>query len=412
MQPQLTSDCETSVTREPSPISVLTPANEESGQAVRESLSEPGICTFWRGRVALYGILKSLGIGPGDSILVPGFTCFAVPAAVLFAGARPLYVDIDPNTFNISLDALQSVWDENPGANIKAIIIQHTYGLPADLNHILAWARQRGVATIEDCAHVWGSRYRNGRQGWSEVGTEADAAFYSSQWTKPVSTGLGGWAKANNPELWLRLRQFYEKECVSPSWGEVALLASQVAIRELFSSPRAYATAKSIYQWFYRRGLLVGTSTPDEFRGKMPAEYAKQMSGFQLRRLKKQLANESVQIHRRHVKKTYDAALECAGLPVFSIPEGTDPVLLRYPVRVRDKKSALAEAQRCGIELGDWYAHPIDVPKGLEAEAFGYRTSMCPEGERSSAEVVNLPMHLRVNEKTAQEAVDFLKGFA
>jgi perosamine synthetase len=412
MQPQLTNDCETSVTREPSPISVLTPANEESNQAVRESLSEPGICTFWRGRVALYGILKSLGIGPGDSILVPGFTCFAVPAAVLFAGARPLYVDIDPNTFNISLDALQSVWDENPGAKIKAIIIQHTYGLPADLNCILPWARRHGVATIEDCAHAWGSRYRNARQGWSEVGTEADAAFFSSQWTKPVSTGLGGWARANKPELLLCLRRFHEKECVLPSAREVALLASQVAIRELFSSPRAYAMARSIYQRFYRRGLLVGTSTPDEFQGKMPAEYAKQMSGFQLRHLKKQLGSESVQLHRRRLKKTYDAVLESAGLPVFSIPEGTDPVLLRYPIRVRDKKRALAEAQRRGIELGDWYAHPIDVPKGLETEAFAYRTGMCPEGERAAAEVVNMPMHVRVSEKTAKETVDFLKEFA
>ena len=111
--------------------------------------------------MALYAILKSLGIGPGDSVLVPGYTCFAVPAAVLFTGALPLYVDIEPDTFNISLESAQSAWNEYATTRIKAIIIQHTFGLPANLLPILAWARQRGIATIEDCAHCWGSRYRN-----------------------------------------------------------------------------------------------------------------------------------------------------------------------------------------------------------------------------------------------------------
>jgi perosamine synthetase len=412
MRPQLTKIRETPVAGKSSSASVLTSANEESVQAVGRNLYGPGMCTFWRGRVALYGILKSLGIAPGDSILVPGFTCFAVPATVLFAGARPLYVDIDRNTFNISLDALQSVWDENSRANIKAIVIQHTYGLPADLNHILAWARQRGIATIEDCAHAWGSRYRNERGCWSEVGTEADAAFFSSQWTKPVSTGLGGWAKANHPELELRLRRFHEKECISPSSGEIALLASQVAVRELFSSSWAHWTARSIYQFFYRRGLLIGTSTPDELRGKMPLAYAKQMSNFQKWLLKKQLADKSVEIHRRRLKEIYDQALGSVGLSEFPIPEDTDPVFLRYPVRVRNKKRALAEAQRRRIELGDWYTHPIDRPEGLKAETFAYRSGMCPEGEHAAAEVVNLPMHLRVTEKSAHEVVEFLKEIA
>ena len=362
--------------------------------------------------MALYGILKSLGVSPGDSVFVPGFTCFAVPAAVLFAGAKPLYVDIDPKTFNISLSALESVWNDSSRANIKAIVIQHTFGMPADLNLILGWAREHGIATIEDCAHAWGSLYRNERGDWSQVGTEADAAFFSSQWTKPVSTGLGGWAKANNAELGLRLRRFYETECIAPSFGEVALLASQVAVRGTLSSSSVYWTARSIYQRLYRRGILIGTSTPDELRGRMPPGYAKQMSGFQEWLLKKRLADNSVETHRRRLKKIYDAALGSAGFSVFQIPDDADPVFLRYPVRVRNKKRALVEAQRRHIELGDWYAHPIDRPEGLEAEAFAYRSGMCPEGERAAAEVVNLPMHLRVTERTAHEVVEFLKEVA
>jgi perosamine synthetase len=203
MRSVMTKDMETR------PAEMLSPAAAWGEEGSREpeaslphdqgQLSASGIYTFWRGRVALYGILKSLGIGSGDSVLVPGFTCFAVPAAVLFTGARPLYVDIDQATFNISVESVQSAWDEHATARIKAVIIQHTFGLPANLSPILAWARKHTIAAIEDCAHAWGSRYQDEQGIWKQVGTAADAAFFSSQWTKPVSTGLGGWARINNP---------------------------------------------------------------------------------------------------------------------------------------------------------------------------------------------------------------------
>src|SRR2546421_4218724 len=106
--------------------------------------SEPEVFTFWRGRVALYGIVKALNIGPGDAVLVPGYTCFAVPSAVEFAGAQALYADICPETFSISLSNIKDRLSDSPKANVKAILVQHTYGIPADLTSIVAWARRRG----------------------------------------------------------------------------------------------------------------------------------------------------------------------------------------------------------------------------------------------------------------------------
>jgi perosamine synthetase len=377
-----------------------------------DPLSGPGIYTFWRGRVALYAILKSLGVGAGDAVLVPGYTCFAVPAAVLFTGALPLYMDIDSDTFNITVESAESAWRASARDRIKAIVIQHTFGLPANLPAILGWARRKGIATIEDCAHCRGSRYVNEHGQWAEVGTSADAAFFSSQWTKPVSTGLGGWARINNPDLDERMRRFYAAECVAPSAPEVVMLAGQVVARSFFSSSWAHWTMRSVYQWLYRRGLTVGTSTPDEMRGKMPREYAKRMSGYQRRLLQKRLRDSSVQAHRRRLKNLYDAALESAGLRAFEIPDYADPVLLRYPVAVADKGRALAQAERRRIELGDWYTHPIDRPEGLDAEVFAYRSGTCPRGERAAREIVNLPMHLGVNERTVETLVEFLKEVA
>jgi perosamine synthetase len=374
---------------------------------------EYGVHTFWKGRVALYGTLKVLGVGTGDYVIVPGYTGFTVPSAICFTGARPLYVDIDPQTYNLSLETIKAACRVHGEAGVKAIVIQHTYGIPADVEPIVAWARERGIATIEDCAHIWGSRYRDARGIWREVGTMGDAAFFSSQWNKPVSTGLGGWVGVRDPELDAGLRRFHDRECVSPSWSEVLLLAGQVAARKIFSSYRMYWLAFSTYQYLYMRGFLViGSSTPGEFMCVRPPAYAKRMSSFQQWLLKRQLSKTWIQAHRRRLRQVYDRALAAAGLTPLVAPENVDPVLLRYPVRVRDKARVLAEARRRWIELGDWYKNPVQAERDSDVELFGYRWGMCPEGERATREVVNLPMHSQVTEETARQSVDFLTEVA
>ena len=84
--------------------------------------------------------------------------------------------------------------------------------------------------------------------------------------------------------------------------------------------------------------------------------------------------------------------------------------MVRYPVRIAEKQQALMEAARAGIELGSWFEcplHPIETP----LEAYDYKIGMCPEAERACNEVVNLPLHLRVNEKTARRTVEFITQF-
>jgi perosamine synthetase len=367
--------------------------------------------TFWRGRVALYAILKALEIGNGDSVVVPGYTCFAVPSAVCFAGADPVYADIEPSTFNLSLPTIQSAMRRSPEARVKAIIIQHTYGIPTDTQPIVSWARAHGIATVEDCAHVLGSRYLDESNEWLPAGSLADAAFFSSQWTKAISTGLGGWVNTQDLNLRAGIQHFHSKHCVYPSKGEVAMLAAQVRIRTLLSHPRIDSILRSVYQKMYSRGLVVGTSSREEFRAQMPSGYAKRMSSFQERLLRRSSSDESAVAHRRRRQSAYDEALELAGLPALRVPEKCDPVLLRYPVRIKQKAQALAEAKRSGLEIGDWYTHPIDGPESLDAGRLGYLPGTCPEGELAGREVVNLPMGRRVTDKSARKMVEFLKKF-
>ena len=391
-------------------VSVTEPVEVLPGQD--ERFRPDRVVTFWRGRVALYAILKALGIGGGHKVVVPGYTCFAVPSAVCFAGAEAVFADIEPLTFNVSLETVKSALRTKHPARIKAIIIQHTYGTPADTSPIVSWARERGIATIEDCAHVWGSRYRDGAGKWVPAGTLADASFFSSQWTKPFSTGLGGWVDTDDPKLRARLQRFRTEDCMAASKGEIAMLAVQIGIRKLISHPRIDESMKRIYQALYSRGLVVGTSSKEELRGELPSRYAKRMSSFQEGLLRRSLSDSTVVMHRRRLKAVYDVALEAAGLPVLHVPEGIDPVLLRYPVRLKNKARVLAEARRRGLEIGDWYSHPIDRPETLSAEVFGYQPGSCPQGELAACEVINLPMSRHVTEKSAYDMVEFLKEFA
>ena len=160
-------------------------------------LHAPLAFTFWKGRTALFAILRALGIGPGDEVILPAFTCVVVPNAIRFTGATPVYADIAPNTYNIDPeDVCKKVTSKT-----CALIIQHSFGIPAELDSLLEVAKLYDLPVIEDCAHALGSRYRA-----QQVGTFGKAAFFSSQWSKPYTTGLGGIAVTSDVTMGRHLK--------------------------------------------------------------------------------------------------------------------------------------------------------------------------------------------------------------
>jgi len=102
--------------------------------------------------------------------------------------------------------------------------------------------------------------------------------------------------------------------------------------------------------------------------------------------------------------------LTLRGWRVVKPPDDTDPVLVRYPVRVTDKWAAIEKALKDGIELGAWFELPLH-PKEAKIELFGYRWGCCPQAEKAAREVVNLPLHPRVSEKVARRTVEFVCQF-
>ncbi|MEK7588118.1 MAG: aminotransferase class I/II-fold pyridoxal phosphate-dependent enzyme, partial [Patescibacteria group bacterium] len=159
--------------------------------------------SFNSARSALLGILKSFGIGTGDEVLVQAFTCVAVPNSVLWAGAKPVFVDIDA-TLNIDVrDAEKKITPKT-----KAIIVQHTFGIPANMNQLVVFAKKHGLYLIEDCAHSLGATYQG-----KKVGSFGDAAFFSFGRDKVVSSVWGGVAvmRAKSKEQRAKLKTYQNK---------------------------------------------------------------------------------------------------------------------------------------------------------------------------------------------------------
>jgi dTDP-4-amino-4,6-dideoxygalactose transaminase len=359
---------------------------------------------FWKGRVALYAILKAMGIGSGDEILLPGYTCVMNVNPIKYLGAKPIYVDIEPTTYNIDATLLR----DRISPNTKAIIAQHTYGYPCDMDSVMDIAASSSIPVIEDCCLALGSRYKG-----KMVGTLGRAAYFSFQWNKPYTTGMGGMAITSDADLAQRIEALRSSEMCAPSIKEVAMLWAQLVAHKLFVYPRTTALIQRLFRYLTKKGLVVGSSSPREFVPAMDSDFFKAMSTVQarlgLRQLKKIEQNLA---HRKKAAQLYDRLLEQKGWPARKYDSLTmEPVMVRYPVRIAEKNKALAESATAGIELGSWFEcplHPIETPLA----AYDYTEGLCPESEKASREVVNLPLHHRVDEETAHRTVDFITRFA
>ena len=144
------------------------------------------------GTATLHLALLSLGIGPGDEVIVPAFSHVATANVVILAGAKPVFVDIDPVTFNIGPAGIESAITERT----KAIMPVHEFGYPADRELIQVIADENKLSVIEDAACALGSSWEN-----AKVGTWGRAASFSLHPRKIVTSGEGGVLTTDEPTL-------------------------------------------------------------------------------------------------------------------------------------------------------------------------------------------------------------------
>lgn len=153
-----------------------------------------GVCVT-NGTAALEIALKAVGVRAGDEVIVPPYTFIASASSVLQIGAIPVFVDIDPDTYNLDPSKIEAALSEKT----KCILAVHIGGGPADMDGILAVARKHGLKVVEDAAQAHGAAW-NGQR----VGAIGDAGTFSFQASKNLTAGEGGIVLTNNPEIYAR----------------------------------------------------------------------------------------------------------------------------------------------------------------------------------------------------------------
>lgn len=182
-----------------------------------------GICVP-NGTLALELALQALGVGEGDEIITTAYTFIATASSAFAVGARPVFVDIDPETNNIDPARIAAAIT----ARTKAIVPVHIGGQPADMDGVLDVARTHGIPVLEDAAQAWGAAWRGTR-----VGALGDLGTFSFQESKNITAGEGGIVVTNRPELRDRVWSIHNVGRVPEgAWYHHAILGRNLRMTE------------------------------------------------------------------------------------------------------------------------------------------------------------------------------------
>lgn len=352
--------------------------------------------TYFRGRVAFAAILEALGVTAGDEVILQAFTCVAVPEAIMSIGAKPVFVDVEPGGINMDADDLA----RKIGDATRAVVVQHSFGLPADLARLTSVVQEHDLPLVEDCAHTIGSRVDG-----QTVGTFGDAAFYSYEAAKPVFAGIGGSAISNSEELTQTLQAAYHNYVYPPASAQLETAALVLAHRIAYR-PSTYWTVRSLFRALSRAGVIRGNY--NKFQSRPAEDFDRRMGQVQLRRLRHELQNlDEETAHRRVVAAEYREKIQSDSVTHFAIEQGVEPVFSRYPMFATNKNELVKDARAAKVEIAVFYDSAVHPLEGDESRIVGYEPGSCPNAELAADRIVSLPTGMQVGKREIDRAVTF-----
>lgn len=293
------------------------------------------------GTDALFLSVLSLGIGPGDEVIVPVFTYIATALAVTFSGARPVFVDISPDNYNIDLQKIRKAITKKT----KAIIPVHLFGQSADMDPILGLAKEYNLKIIEDAAQAHGAEYLNSKGVWRKCGSMADTGCFSFYPTKNLGAfGDAGLVVTDNSSL-------YKKLCRLRDYGR-----------------------KSRYEH-----LSIG--------------YNSRLDTLQaaVLRVKLKYLNQWNNARQACAKK-YTALLQQNKFIACPQEAGNAKHIYHaYTIRIKNRDKVQEYLKEKGV--GTLIYYPIPLSRQKVYKNLGYRPGDFPVAEKVSREVLSLPMH-------------------
>jgi dTDP-4-amino-4,6-dideoxygalactose transaminase len=306
------------------------------------------------GTSALHLALLAAGVGPGDEVITVPFTFVASVATILYTGAKPVLVDIEPRTFNMNPAAIQAAISPRT----KAIMPVHLYGHPADMDFIMDVARKLGLIVIEDAAQAHGARYK-GRP----VGSIGDIACFSFYPAKNLGAyGEGGAVTTSNPAYAEKIRSLRD-------WGQ----------------DRKYHHV--LHGYNYRLEAIQGA-----------------ILRVKLRHL------ETWTEARRRIVEKYGDLLADADVVLPVEMEWARHVYHLFTVRSKNRDATQAALLNQGIQTGVHYATPVHLQPAYQD--LGYGLGSLPESEKTAKEVLSLPMYPELTDAQLETVAEALTACA
>ncbi len=311
------------------------------------------------GTDALLIALMAEGIGPGDEVITTPYTFFATGGSVARAGAKPVFVDIEPNAYNIDPSLIEAKITNNT----KAIIPVHLYGQCAEMEPILDIAKRRNLIVIEDAAQAIGSEYHGRRAG--SMGKYGCFSFFPSK--NLGAAGDGGMVTAQDD-----------------------------AADEMLRIMRAHGSKVKYYHSFvggnFRfdalQAVVVSAKLPhlDSWSEKRQLNAARYRKLFEDARL---VANESIVLpyeapNRRHIYN-------------------------QFVIRAKNRDDLIEHLRKCKVGCEIYYPVPLHLQKCFEY--CGYKPGDLPVSERAALETVALPIYPELTDAQAERVVDCVRQF-
>lgn len=352
-------------------------------------ISKDSIFLFGSARMGLYTLLKSLNLKEKDEVILPGYTCVVVSNAIKYLNVKAKYVDIDEKTLNIDTTKLiEAITEET-----KVIVICHNFGIVYEDIKLIK-ENYPNIIIIEDAAHTFGSIYSNKKK----VGLLGDASFFSFEYSKPITTGMGGLLIINNAKLIPNVDSLYKDITFYPKLYNFKIFMT--LFFHLLTSYEFTCFLKGLFMRLLKVTKLLFQSSESEIQGEFPKFYPVKLSkllsyiGYLQLKDINQINNT-----KKNITKKYYNAFESNQMIKNYYNQNYNYV--RYPI-VFDKTISIEVINRIkkriqketGLSIGEWFNDVIH-PKGSFRHC--YIDGTCRVGEGISKRIINLPVNVHLN---------------
>lgn len=350
------------------------------------------------GRTALQLLLETQKLKPGDEVLVQAYTCLVVVNAIRWAGGTPIFVDV---TSDFTMDPNDAARKISP--RTRVLLIQHTFGIPADTTTLLRLATKHALFTIEDCAHALGVRTNTG----SLLGTMATAAIISFGSDKVISAGRGGAIITNDKKLAKAVNKRIKQ---LPKIPISYLVPHLLRVIWFYIGKNTYHLG--LGKWLMALTAKLGLSNriiyANEKTGTNQSPFPTKWPNALAALIEQQIkALDRIQSKRSMQTNRY--AQEVTNQALVIPPSAMNGPLLRVPALVTNPIAWHQAAQQQGIYLGNWYDTVI-APADATGVS-GYIPGSCPMAERLAAQSINLPTGPWFSATDQNRVIAFINSF-